>query len=395
MDIPAIYDRLAELAFKKGRGQLSEEEARELNDIIESSSHKKELFEEMMDPEKTVEDLMIMEEYDVEASWEIINQPLSPLRKKWGWVQFTLAAASIVLLIGLGALYFSLEKNKKPAIVQNEKVSSGNTIIMDSVAVISNPDGSVIVVQQDRSGISGHIEGKPLQKKEGFLLYPSTASATVHGLSTIKTLPGKELPVMLDDGTRTWISGNSELSFTDDFASGERMVMLEGEAYFEVVKKGTTPFKVMARGVEAKVLGTKFNVSAYKDQGPVTTSLFDGKIQLSAGDQTMLLLPGEEAIFANNKILKQSLGKRSVNKVEGKKSGKFIFSDDIITILEDVAKNYNCSVEFKNVMPDKTFTGSFSRSSPIHSLLKNISRETGVDLNLQGKTIIADYKKAR
>jgi transmembrane sensor len=388
MDIPAIYDRLAELAFKKGRGQLSEEEARELNDILESSSHKKELFEEMMDPEKTVEDLMIMEEYDVEASWEIINQPVPPLRKKWGRVQYTwAAAATIVLVTGLVALYFFLEKNKKPDVVQNEKVSTGNTAIRDSVAIITNSDGSTMAVGQSQSGTIGYINGEPVIKKDKVLICPDIGTAG----TVIKTLPGKELQVQLSDGTMAWLSGSSELSFSTGYTASDRELLLAGEAYFEVAKKSAEPFVLTAWGMKVTVLGTRFTISAYGNQGFVTTSLFEGKVKLTAGGETMLLSPNEEAIFQNNTFLKKDLAKHSINKMNGKKTGRFIFDDDIKTILEEIGKNYDCIIEYKGVIPGKTFSGNIPRNMPIETLLRNLSGAMSIVLTLQGNKIVADF----
>jgi transmembrane sensor len=391
MDIPAIYDRLAELAFKKECGQLSEEEERELTDIIESSPRKKELFDEMMDPEKTMEDLMIMDEYDVEASWEKINQPVPPLRKKWGWIQY-MVAASVVVVAGLVTLYVIRVKKEVPAVVQNEKNgSSGSVPIGDSVAIITNSDGSAMAVGQSRLGIIGYINGKPAVKNDSVLIFPNIASA---GLA-IKTLPGKELQVQLSDSTMAWLSGNSELRFIDGFTANKRELALKGEVYFEV-KKGNNPFSVQAGEMEIEVLGTHFNVRAYHAQDFVKTALTEGKIKLKAGEQTMLLIQGEEAVLVNHKLSKQPLGQRSVNKVAGKKTDQFIFDNEgIKTILGEVAENYNCSIEYKGILPASTFSASFSRSSPIGQLLNNLSREMKIDLTLQGNRIVVDNPKAR
>lgn len=390
MDIPAIYDRMAELAFKKVTGQLTADEERELNEIINSSPDKKELFDELIDPKKIAEDLRIMEEFDIGASWKKV-QDYSPPRKKWGWPQFMWAAAAALVVICVSVYYYQEVKNK-PAIVQNaNKASTGTTAISDSVAVITAADGSVIAVGEGQSGIVGYINGEPVRKTEKGLICPDIPSS---GLA-IKTLPGRELPVQLSDGTIAWLSGNSELNFADGFAAGLRKLGLKGEAYFEVVKKEALPFAVMVRGMEVTVLGTRFTVSAYGEAGAVTTSLFYGKVRLTAGEQSMELLPYEEAVFENNSFKKIKLAKRSEEKVEGKKAGKFIFDDDIKTILEEVAKNYDYGFTYKGVMPQKTYAGKFSRNMPIDLLLMNLSEAFGFGLTLENNKIVADFTKAR
>ncbi len=115
----------------------------------------------------------------------------------------------------------------------------------------------------------------------------------------------------------------------------------------------------MARGMDVTVWGTSFTVSAYDEKGPVTTSLFSGKVTLTAGDRSMLLLPKEVAVFENNEFSKKKLTKRSVDRMEGMKAWQFIFDGDMKSILEEVAKNYDCTIEYIGKMPGSKFEGSF------------------------------------
>jgi ferric-dicitrate binding protein FerR (iron transport regulator) len=255
------------------------------------------------------------------------------------------------------------------------------------------PDGAEIAVGKSQSGIIGYMGKDPIEKNDDFLSIPSIALAGTSGLTSIKTVPGKELRVRLSDGTRAWMSGNSELSFPDGFTPNERSLALKGETYFEVEKEGN-PFKVQVREMGIEVLGTKFTVSARKAQGPVITSLIEGQVKLTAGKQTMLLFPNEEGVWVKNEFSKQGLGPRGKNRIEGKKSGLFIFDNsDIKTMLEEVAENYNYEVEYNGVMPARTRSANFSRNMDINLILKNLSRETGIGLSLHGNKIIVDFPK--
>jgi hypothetical protein len=392
MDIPAINHRMAELAFKKRTGQLTAEEAVELTGIIESSPRKKALFDELMDSRKIGEQLMIISEFDAKASWKKVNQmlnlPLPP--KRVAWMKYVAAAAVVLVAFGL-FFYFSRDRTATLTVVQNgNKGASGNITTGDGIAVITNTDGAAITIGQTQSGIVGYIDGEPVIKDDNVLICPNIASA---GLA-VRTLAGKTLTVKLSDGTMAWMSGNSELSFANGFIAGKRELALKGETYFEVAKKGKETFAVMVGGMTVTVLGTRFTVSAYGDQGPVTTSLFEGEVQLTVADQMLTLLPGEEATFADNKLSKQGLKKQSVNRMEGKKSGLFIFDGDIKEILDEVAKNYDYSVEYIGKMPDKTFSGTFSRQSSPEQLLRNLSKVMGISLTIKGKKIVVDYTKA-
>jgi transmembrane sensor len=390
MTTPLINDRLAELAFKKVTGNLSEQEDRELTGIIESSPDKKKLFEELMDPDITAKEVVLMSELEGETSGESVKD-------SWNWKHYAIAA-SFLIVVGVAVYFLVPGKKVTPAVVQNENKLSAAKAIIDSVAFITLPGGDKILVDQSQSGTIGSIGAEPLEMKGNVLICPAIVPATEgsEGQPVIKTVPGRDLNVQLSDGTQVLMSGSSGLRFPAGFTAGKRKVVLEGEAYFEVAKNGSTPFTVQVGEMEIQVLGTKFNVSARKEQGPVITSLMEGKVKVKAGEQTIFLSPGEEAVWANQKFSKRDLGQRSKDKVEGKKNGLFVFNNnDTRTILEEVADNYNCSIEYNGTMPAKTFSGNFSRNGPINMLLNNLSGAMGIGLTIQGNTILVDYTKRR
>jgi transmembrane sensor len=391
MTKPPINNRMAVLAFKKVSGNLTDEELIELDSIIESSPDKRELFEELMNPDKNADDMVSMSEGNVGASWEKVKSRVSfaPKKRRWPW--FGLAAASVILVVCSIGVYLLLNKPNKPAIVQSIiRPATDNVAIKDSAAVIVGQNGTKVWVGKDQSGIVAYIEDKPVQMKDGILIVPEIASAG----PVIKALPGKDLQVQLSDSTRVWLSGSSELDFHEGFTSAKRTLALKGEAYFEVTKKGPIRFAVRAHGMDATALGTMFTISAY-DQSAVVTSLFEGQLNLSGGKRNLLLSENEEAVWANNEFKKRSLPKTSADKVEGKKSGFFIFEDKIRTILDEVARNYNCSIEYIGEIPDSEYSGSFHRNMPIDSLLRNLSTSMLIDLTLQGNKIVADFRKSK
>lgn len=391
MNIP-IYDRLAELAFIKISGRLSEEEEQELKGIFEKSPDQKELFDKITNPSYVAAQLRIMDELDVDASWEKYLQDThphpQPYPKRWGWKQY-LVAASIVLVTASVALYLLYSKDTEPAIVKGaNSPSTGTAVIKDSLATIIGANGAEVVIGKDQSGIVAYIDEKPVQMKDGVLFIPDIEAKG----PLIQSPPGKELKMLLSDGTMVWLTGNSELNLHDGFTAAKRKLALKGEGYFEVTKKGGVHFGVRAGGIDATVLGTRFTISAY-DTGPVTTSLFEGKVDLRAGKKNIVLSENEEAVWENSQFSRRGLPKTSEDKVEGKKRGFFFFEDKIKTILDEVAKIYNCEIVYKGDVPDKEYLGKFARNMPIDSLLKHLSSSMVVDLTLHGNKIVADFTK--
>lgn len=79
----------------------------------------------------------------------------------------------------------------------------------------------------------------------------------------IVTPLGSRTEAILPDGTHVWLNSGTELSFMYDKRKGVREAVLDGEAYFEVMRDTLHPFVVETKELSVKVLGTKFNVKAY------------------------------------------------------------------------------------------------------------------------------------
>lgn len=181
---------------------------------------------------------------------------------------------------------------------------------------------------------------------------------------------GQRTQVTLADGTTVWVNGKSTLIFPNHFTSRTRNVKLDGEAYFEVRKDPKKQFIVSTAHQSCiKVLGTKFNVRAYKDAEEITTTLVEGKVNfefnsMSCQPQYITMLPGQKLIY-NSKSGKTELYTTSGERELSWKDGKIILNQtslrDVLAILADT---YN--VEFviqKNVPYDDSFSGEFVNKS--------------------------------
>ena len=99
---------------------------------------------------------------------------------------------------------------------------------------------------------------------------------------TVSAPWGQRAEVKLGDGTQVWLNAGSTLSCSAGFATGQREVHISGEAFFEVARDEHRPFIVSTGDMKIKVLGTKFNVSAY-EPAAATISLVEGAVEVTAG----------------------------------------------------------------------------------------------------------------
>lgn len=116
--------------------------------------------------------------------------------------------------------------------------------------------------------------------------------------NTIEVPNGEKSQILLYDGTRVWLNSGTKFKYPVAFSRNTRDVFIEGEAFFDVAKDKRHPFVVNAGRLKVKVLGTRFNVCAYPEDGEFFTTLEKGSVNASndSGDQ-VTLKPGEQVIL--------------------------------------------------------------------------------------------------
>ncbi|MDB5255982.1 MAG: hypothetical protein JWM14_677 [Chitinophagaceae bacterium] len=100
----------------------------------------------------------------------------------------------------------------------------------------------------------------------------------------------------LPDSSMVWLNKHSSLTYGASFDGKERVVYLEGQAFFDVKRNPEQPFIIHASGTTTMVLGTSFDLKAYQ-QDDVELTVVTGKVSFTAQQQTLLLLPNDKGIY--------------------------------------------------------------------------------------------------
>ena len=136
--------------------------------------------------------------------------------------------------------------------------------------------------------------------------YSLTSSETIltepiSELNEISISHGSRSKIKLPDGSQVWINSGSKLTYGNSFNGDSREVHLDGEAYFDVVKDTKRPFIVHTSGIDIKVLGTVFNVKAYKAEPIIEATLLHGSIEVTKKYQQdaskIILKPHEKLVY--------------------------------------------------------------------------------------------------
>ena len=113
---------------------------------------------------------------------------------------------------------------------------------------------------------------------------------------------GAKCRVTLPDKTIVWLNAGSKILYDKSYNTKERLVQLEGEAYFSVAKNKTCPFEVKTSDILVTALGTKFNVKAYPDEETISATLEEGKIDVKLingkkNTEPIILKPNENIVY--------------------------------------------------------------------------------------------------
>ncbi|SEN53887.1 ferric-dicitrate binding protein FerR, regulates iron transport through sigma-19 [Mucilaginibacter gossypiicola] len=191
------------------------------------------------------------------------------------------------------------------------------------------------------------------------------------------TAPGKHRQISLPDGTRIWLSPGSHISYPDKFRTKERLVKLEGEAFFDVVHDEDHPFVIQSGQLKTVVLGTSFNVKAYPDQIISEVTVISGKVAVQAHD----LPKSKQAVMVLNQRAVYNKTDRSLIKENYPNASKFLsqrtglFSYDgssLQTVADDLANQYGISLRLAPGIAQKGFYGHINTNEQVDKTLNKL-----------------------
>lgn len=195
------------------------------------------------------------------------------------------------------------------------------------------------------------------------------------GYCVVSTPAATTTLVTLSDGTRVMLNANSTLEYPASFDDAEvREVRLKGEAHFEVTKNPHRPFVVKAGEMQTQVLGTIFDVKAYRKDSPMVT-LMQGKVKVSNADTEVEMRPGQTATLQADKIVVSKASSSASDWLEGD------FDMDQVTLAEamsDIGAWYNKTVVFQSqANMGKLIHFRFSRRASLQEIITALN-EMGV-----------------
>ncbi|MEJ5993772.1 FecR family protein [Pedobacter sp. Du54] len=369
MNINTIY-----YLIKRYREGVASDEERKT--LLEWYRKKADRSAEFPDSEKAIKDAML-------------NRLLAEIKPKRGVKIFKRLsiAASILLFLVAGVFYAIKDKGK-------DQVAKNNTMPIDihpgsDKAILTLEDGSEFALgkgsayQTENAKSSGeNIEYRSNSEKSSKIVY------------NYLTIPrGGKFFIKLSDGTKVWLNSESQLKFPVSFIPGETRAveLVYGEAYFEVspsTAHGGDNFKVLNQFQVVKVVGTQFNIKAYKGDSNLYTTLVEGKVILDNGIIKHNLLPNQQSNL-NLKSGNITIKTVDVNPEISWVKGLFTFKEmSLKEIMKVISRWYNVDVVFKNKdLENVKFKGTLSRDQDIEEILSIMKSTTIKSYEIKNRTI--------
>lgn len=325
-----------------------------------------------------------------------VRQQTSWIKPIRTWIPYAAAVVIAgVLLWGVDRFYLTNpigDMVAESATLSEEEISpAGNRASL----VLS--DGRVIALDEDEQGIV--LDGQRITYQGGNSTLLDLGSQSPVESITLSTPRGGTYKMTLPDGTLVWLNAGSTLTYPSRFAEDERIVHLDGEAYFSVKQQqgsnGLMPFKVVSTQQTIDVLGTEFNVSAYADETETRTTLVEGRVSIrSAGQlEDLILLPGEQSLVQVNHLSKFRVDVRDYTDW---KNGEFVFRNESAPqVLRRIARWYDVDLEYSGDGSfDEKYSGTISRYGELQTVLDIMAEAGSLRFAIQDRTVEV-YKERR
>jgi transmembrane sensor len=369
-------DNISYLIKRFLSGKLTSAEQLQLDQWLDEKPEHQLLFSRLTEEHTLTEKMRKFSSINRQAIWDKTMEKIEADRK----VRFSTSiklwpriavAASILLVLSIG-LIFLVNKQSAQHITRNvEDIGPGRdqvTLTLSNGKQIVISKGVKDQLRQSNATVSINA-GKAIT-----YLTNNQAKAAKTGYNMLTTKRGEQspCPLVLSDGTKVWLNAASSIKFPEVFTGNDRNVSITGEVYFEVAHNVAKPFSVSANGQVVEVLGTHFNINTYTDEPFMKTTLLEGSIKVSTGNNSALIKPGQQVQLPTDGINRQFkiLEHIDADDVVAWRDGKTSFDNaDIKTIMRQAARWYNIEVEYRGKISNQLYTGALSRSAKFSGLL--------------------------
>lgn len=309
----------------------------------------------------------------------------------WRWV----AAASVVLCVGLGSLWFSKtevtvdERSRMEqmllAQVDTGEVKEVTLVVSDRKKVELANNAKVAYNASGQVSVNSVKLKEPSVQKEETSAQTSSEEAMEYNQLIVPK--GRRSMIVLADNSKMWINSGSKVIYPRAFKGDRREIFVEGEVYLKVSRDESKPFIVNTSAFDVEVLGTSFNVSAYKGDAHASVVLVEGAVDVKdAADKHVLMQPNERVQLDEAGELK----KETVNALDYIHwvDGVWILNGKPLKeVLAYLSEYYGQKIVCDPSIADEAFYGKLFLNEELKKVLESIWQTLPEDLGFSRESI--------
>jgi transmembrane sensor len=302
------------------------------------------------------------------------KQQNTSLKRKSYFIKY--AAAAIFVGVLATAYFFKNDIFNKPVQVTPAIAKQDKNVVEPGTdkATLTLGNGKQIVLANGTS-----LKTQNAKSNGDEIIYEAKERNTTEVVYNYLTIPrGGKFFIKLSDGTQVWLNSETKLKFPVAFIEGQtrQVELVYGEAYFDVspsTKHKGAHFKVLSNKQEVDVIGTEFNIKAYKDEANSYTTLVEGKVDVSIENSKRRLMPNQQFnlnIKTSNSFVKNVDVYNEISWKEGVFSFENITLKDMMKVL---SRWYDVDFIFKNkAIENEIFDGVLRKNQSLDEILRSI-----------------------
>lgn len=311
---------------------------------------------------------------------------------------FARIAAAVLIVISLGSLlyqHFKVTENHYQFSESRSDLKNGPLLVLSNGTKVGlKKSESKITVLKDQDAIQ--INNDSIVKNEQSV----DGNESEEKYNEVIIPFGKKAKLELADGTKVWLNAGSRFAFPSQFKGKQRAVILDGEAYFEVVKDRNHPFVVTTGKLNVEVLGTKFDVSAYSSDHLSEAVLLEGSINIWDNSrfikEKIAMAPNQKATYSTGGKI-ELRPEPDPGKTIAWVDGWYQFGNEKLeVVLKRIERFYNVKFEYNqevisNALP---VSGKLDLKDSLGDVLTVLSGVAKFEYRISGSVIIIKNKKA-
>lgn len=304
-------------------------------------------------------------------------------------------AATIALIIGISWHYLLPPDNLKQetdylAILENTQQSvntSGEVqlILSNNEKIVIDGKETKVEYQED-----GTLSINSKEEKKLTTVEESNLSKT---LNQLIVPAGKRSTITFQDGTKLWVNSGSKVIYPENFDKEKREIFAEGEIFLDVSPDQQRPFIVKTKQLDIKVLGTRFNVSAYQTEKQVQVVLVEGKVEIQTQEKEKSALVPNQLFSYNSETQMNHITQVDVSEYIAWKDGYYLFSKQKMdVVLRKISQYYEVDIDWNEKLNEFGCSGKLDLKEDLNDVLKVLQKAAPIIIKHNHEKIYIDVK---